>query len=137
MSTITCFYCEQMVDLTNVSLAMPFGCPHCNQLIHTPQCACDTCDIERQLDLGLSALARMKQIRREDEAERKRLDLPVEQNRDQPSPIGKPAGRTIIRRGGETYVFVTMEQVNSCPNCGHEVRPTWRFCSKCGKALHA
>jgi hypothetical protein len=91
--------------------------------------------MERELDLGLKALAKMKEIRREDEAERIRLGLTVEPNDEQSSVTGRPTGRTIIHRNGETFIYVTMEQPNTCPACGHEIGQNWRFCSVCGHQL--
>ncbi len=101
-------------------------CSHCGQsapLEHdTRICQCGACVATREHeddlrggDLGISMLARMKAIRREDEARRKEMGLP---------PPQTGGGSTITVSNPQTYKM--------CKKCGHLCGEEFNFCTNCG-----
>lgn len=108
---------QQPEELANG--AKLYNCPSCGQAVHPPKCNCPECEarqLKADIELGTMGLARIKAIRREDEAERLRLGLPPRDS----FHGDKVVGVTIING----------EVATKCHNCG--LLCTKKFCPKCG-----
>jgi len=139
MSTVfECPKCgaQQPENLANG--ARLYNCPSCGQAIHPPSCTCWDClsnsgpqkpeghssncqcqecdawQLNQELNIGLKGLRMLKAKRREDESERLRLGLSVEQK----------------SQGNTGLVIIGGEAATRCHNCGQLC--TKKFCPKCG-----
>lgn len=137
-----CPHCGGQLPADKVAGSKIFNCPNCGQAIHPANCICGQCnpemaEIDADLELGLAALARMKAIRREDEAERQRSGLPPREATGTQIRVTDAQGRSVpvIQVGGDIGAIHIVQSGKVCRVCNTENSSQARFCKNCGTKL--